>query len=90
MKCSQSPDSLTQLRNIRQLEYSYIYVCCIEIKLGYNFKCSLDTKLQIPELILGVINVFSGRQDMFDSAFHWVVNFLSVETSFVFLAFHLL
>lgn len=36
-------------------------VCCVEIKQGYNFKCSLDTKLQITELILGVMNIFSGR-----------------------------
>ena len=36
-------------------------VCCVEIKQGYNFKYSLGTELQITELILGVMNVFSDR-----------------------------
>lgn len=64
-------------------------MCCVEIKQGYNFKCSLGTELQITELILGFMNIFSDRI-CFDSAFYWVGNFLSVETAFVFLASQLL
>lgn len=62
-------------------------VCCVEIKQGYNFKCSLDAELHITELILRVMNVFLGRICLVLLS---AGNFLSVETALVFLAFQLL